>query len=202
MGDFQVFVRGIPPAAPYVKPSLSWDATPGKFYTLLLADLMSPAFLPSGDASALHWAVYNIQGNDLASGQERSKGFLNPVNPYSVPNSYVFFLFEHDAMLTTVAAEQFLASGTAFILKDFITTLGLDASHLVSVNWWRVSSSIVSNIGLAAIGASKVIPSDSCATLTNGLPDSGALNMCSIAIDAACPDYAPAKTTWPNLRGR
>ena len=186
-------------------------ATPGKKYTLTYIDLFSPDWAPifaennfSVSDSWFHWSIANMDG-DVSSGTPLGP-FLSSGNPLSVPNTYVFLLFEHDEAIDTSEAFAYLneTSFGSFVFATYMEKLGLGADQLIAANWWSVSG------GIEMVKAREsdtflqtVVPDvvQYCETLTSGLPDSGILNACPSQVDQTCAQFAkvppPVNFTLP-----
>ena len=126
-------------------PLYDWDATTGKKYSLLFAELMPG--LPRG--IVVHYFAYNVRnGTALTADLDTTLGAWRAPTHGRVgsPGLYVHLLFEHEAGLAgnLSAAMRIASSDAATDLTTFMATVGLDNATLVSLNWMAVRGSILS----------------------------------------------------------
>jgi hypothetical protein len=133
-------------------PVYEWDATTGKQYSLLFAQLMRPGF-PC--RIVVHYFAYNVRnGTELTKDLDTTLGGWRAPTDGRVgsPGLYVHLLFEHEAGLAVnlSAAMRIDGSDAATDLTAFMATVGLDNATLVSLNWMLVRGSILSRTSIDA----------------------------------------------------
>ena len=133
-------------------PRYDWDATTGKKYSLLFAELMRPGF-PRG--IALHYFAYNVRNGTAVTKDLHTTlgGWRAPTHRrVGSPGLYVHLLFQHETRLTfnMSAAMRIAGSEAATDLATFMATVGLDNATLVSMNWMAVRGSILSRTPIGA----------------------------------------------------
>ena len=202
-------------------PRYDWDATSGKTYSLLFAELMRPGI--PGEI-VVHYFAYNVRnGTALNTDLDTTLGGWRAPTHVRVgsPGLYVHLLFEHEAGLAAnLSAAMRIAGSTAGTdLTMFMATVGLNNATPVSLNWMAVRGSILSR---RAIGADRWVhhfrhafPLFFLPSATGhryGIVAGTALtvrtfstvrqrpHMCSIC--ATCPSTPPAPPSSPRLRPR
>jgi hypothetical protein len=139
-------------------PRYDWDATTGKKYSLLFAELMRPG---SPRRIVVHYFAYNVR-NGTAVNKDLDTtlgGWRAPTHGrVGPPGLYMHLLFEHEAGLAfnTSAAMRIASSDAATDLRTFMATVGLNNATLVSLNWMVVHGSILSR---TSIGADRCVSS-------------------------------------------
>jgi hypothetical protein len=134
-------------------PSYDWEATAGKKYSLLFAQLVQPAGFPRG--RIIHYFAYNVcNGSDVTKHLNTTFGtWMAPTRgPFGTRGLYAHFLFEHDTYLAfnQSAGTQIASSAAATDLATLLAAVGLGNAMLVSLNWMAVSDSILSHAILEA----------------------------------------------------
>ena len=129
-------------------PWYDWDATTGKKYSLLFAELMRPG-IPGG--IVVHYFAYNVRNGAAVTKDLHTTlgGWRAPTHGrVGSPGLYVHLLFEHntdrDLAFNLSAAMRIASSGAATDLTAFRAMVGLDNATLVSLNWMEVRGSILS----------------------------------------------------------
>jgi hypothetical protein len=189
-------------SGPYRKPLVTWTAAAGKFYTLLMIDFLNSNW--QGGSAWWHWAVYNIEGTNVSTGFEPASGYTPPGTWFQDYNHYTYLLYEHDAPLQTVEeGEKYRLTALAnfsFSFQDYVSALGLEDRHLVSVNWWKVKTSPGwSRLQLTEIGIADYVLYDSTGSansdgwckdqLVNFDANMSVLDMCAFEIDRDCKKF-------------
>ena len=133
-------------------PRYDWDATTGKMYSLVFAELMRPG---SPRRIVVHYFAYNVRNGTavnkdldttLGGWRATSDGRVGP------PGLYVHLLFEHEDGLAVnlSAAMRIAGSDAATDLTAFMAMVGLNNATLVSLNWMVVRGSILSRTSIGA----------------------------------------------------
>ena len=127
-------------------PLYDWDATTGKKYSLLFAELMRVR-IPC--RIVVHYFAYNVRNGTAVTKDLDTTlgGWRAPTHGRVRPlGLYAHLLFEHDADLAfnMSAAMRIVGSDDAPDLTTFMATVGLDNATLVSLSWMAVRGSILS----------------------------------------------------------
>jgi hypothetical protein len=138
---------GMPVTAPMVSraPRVAWRRSPGKQYTLVMMDTLSPAFInilgnmtfPGFRPGQKQICHSKTAGSDISFNNSWfNNRWYRPIgNPITeAPSVYGFFLFEQDT--ATVEAG---AKGVADTMKGHIRACapGLHSAKLVGLNWFK-----------------------------------------------------------------
>ncbi|GAB0097633.1 Phosphatidylethanolamine-binding protein [Sergentomyia squamirostris] len=91
-------------------PSVTWEANPEHFYTLLLLDPDAPSRENPAIRSVRHWEVVNIPGNNLGEGETLMEYIGSGPAEETKLHRYVFLLFKQ-----TVGKGDFSAEPRACI---------------------------------------------------------------------------------------
>jgi hypothetical protein len=153
-------------------PRYDWDATTGKKYSLLFAELMRPG---SPRRIVVHYFAYNVRNGfavnkdlDTTLGRWRAPTH----GRVGSPGLYVHYLFDHEAGLAfnTSAAMRIASSDAATDLRTFMATVGLNNATLVSLNWMALRGSILSRTPIGADRCVRHLPHFDCADEGNVPP--------------------------------
>ena len=200
-------------------PWYDWDATTGKKYSLLFAELMRPG-IPRG--IVVHYFAYNVRNgaavtNDLGT---TLGGWRAPTHGRAgSPGLYVHLLFEHEVGLAVnlSAAMRIASSDAATDLTPFMATVGLDNATLGSLNGMVVRGSILSRISIDADRCVRYLPhapfeSPNATWHRYGVAAGTTQTVVTFftarqraqvhSICATCPSIPPAPPSCPRLRPR
>ena len=133
-------------------PLYEWDATTGKKYSLLFAELRRVR-IPC--RIVVHYFAYNVRNGSAVNKDLHTTlgGWRAPTHgPVGSPGLYVHVLFEHEAGLAVnlSAAMRIASSDAATDLPAFMAMVGLNNATLVSLNWMVVRGSVLSKTSLDA----------------------------------------------------
>ncbi|XP_055551535.1 protein D3-like [Wyeomyia smithii] len=76
------------------KPTVSWDAEPNAFYTLIMTDPDAPSRANPKMREWKHWIVTNIAGSDLTTGETLADYISSAPPEGSGLHRYVFLLYK------------------------------------------------------------------------------------------------------------
>ncbi|KAJ8711435.1 hypothetical protein PYW07_008677 [Mythimna separata] len=104
-------------------PTITWDAAPGKFYTVILADPDAPTRASPTSRNWLHWMVGNVRGPDVGSGENLAEYIGSGPSENSGFHRYVFLVYQQpgpllfdEPRLTDRSAEN----RASFSINDFV----------------------------------------------------------------------------------
>ncbi|KAI5635706.1 phosphatidylethanolamine-binding protein domain-containing protein [Phthorimaea operculella] len=92
--------NGLTPPQCALPPTVSWEAHPDKYYTLIMLDLdaVFPELLPLPH-TILHWGRYNIKGGDMSTGTDFAPYLPVTPPPTSDVHRYVQLVYEQPCPL-------------------------------------------------------------------------------------------------------
>lgn len=80
-------------------PTVEWEAVPNQLYTLLLVDPDAPSRRDPKSRSFKHWAVINILGSDVSSGDEIT-AYIGAGPPKDTGfHRYVFLVYKQNGRI-------------------------------------------------------------------------------------------------------
>ncbi|CAB3219863.1 unnamed protein product [Arctia plantaginis] len=82
------------------KPTVSWEAKPSLFYTLVMTDPDAPSRADPKFREWHHWLVGNVPGDNVAAGEELSQYVGSGPPPGTGLHRYVFLVYQQPDKLT------------------------------------------------------------------------------------------------------
>ncbi|KAJ2942934.1 hypothetical protein O0L34_g15124 [Tuta absoluta] len=104
-------------------PTVTWQADPDKYYTLIMIDLdaVYPELLPLPN-TILHWGRYNIKGGEMSTGTDFALYLPVTPPPLSDAHRYVELVYEQPCLLNLDLVEflKTTAERLTFKSEEFV----------------------------------------------------------------------------------